>query len=363
MGNPKHLADPFLMVTTTEVADEAELLVDTLLDENKPVGLHGSQITEIVDFHPGQRQRLREAAENGAHDALDALAFADALADAPDLIIQAEQRVRAAIDRQYRETHVENGVRTVTHNGFGSLAPEGVFARACSEDIRDRFADRLLQVSTDTEIGLMTRVGAVEALHNLAPALSDAKVPAVTQALSGLAQQDDVLSGFDRLDADEPLARFKIDMAPPHALRAAAIEALGRVAGRSQDARAALEAAAVVGLGSGAEQLIVAALGALRGHPNLAPTQLDVHTLLQAPQAEIRLNALRLLVGQDSAAGLAAAQMMLADPSPYVRRQLIGLADGLGENGVSLLEGLTHDGDCFIRAAARRLLRQRNEAA
>ena len=199
MGDPKHLADPLLMVTLTGLADESEALVGALLEDTVHVALRGSQLGELLDEHPDQRERLVVAARDGHGGALEALLFADAVEGDQQLTDRASARVRAATAAQVREVKEENGLRTVSYGIGGSLAPEGLMARLCEPAEREAFVNTLLDTLGQDDMPLMSRVGAVEALHNLAPALPANRVDEVADTLARLAIADDRPADYDRL--------------------------------------------------------------------------------------------------------------------------------------------------------------------
>ena len=356
LGDPNRLAAPFLEVTLARQADETGTLVDTLLTEHAPVNLRGSQLAELLAERPDQRLRLVAAARNGHAGALEALAFADLLNADPALVERARARVEQAARAPIREVREENGTRTVSYGIGSSLAPEGLYARACPVETREALLDKLLEIVADVDVPLMTRVGAVEALHNLAPALPDERVEAVAGALSHLAMTDDVPAEMDRLGDDEPLARFKWNMAPPYASRSAAVEALGLLVTYHPGYEGLLAAVLPPALGSALEPLVVAALHVLGHNPTLAPSGLDVRLLVGAPWAAARVAALATLLAADPPAAASMAHTLLSDPSEYVRRQLVYVGARLADQGRDLLLALAADSDAFVRATARRAL-------
>jgi len=356
LGDPKQLAHPLMMVTASKLADETSILVDAFLDDHLCLAVHPSQLSGMLANDSEHRDRLVVAARNGHAAALQALAFADGLGDDAQLLDRARGRVEAATSAPLRTIEVENGIQTVSFGIGGSLAPEGVMARACAPDLRNAFATKLLDTITAEDLPLMTRVSAVDALHNLAPALPDHHVEAATATLGRLAVSEDRPADIDQLDADEPLARFKINMAPPHALRAAAIGALGSLASHHPDVNDTLRPTISPAIASGAEPVIVAALHALTRHPELIPEGLDLHLLIAAPWPSVRVAALGVLVAEDPHAALAAAMSRCADPDDYVHHQLLHVASRLGSNGRPLLEVLLADRDCFVRASARAIM-------
>ncbi len=352
MGDPRHLADPLLMVTLTGLSDESKALVDALLDDSIHVSLRGGQLDEILEQHPEEAQRLVTAARAGSGAALEALAFADLIGDDEELVRLAAARVRSATAAPVREIKEENGTRTVSYGIGGSLAPEGVMARSCDMADRTAFVDKLLGTLDQDDLPLMTRVGSVDALHNLAPALPADRITAVAESLGRLATTDDRAASFDRLDPDEPLARFKINMAPDHALRAGAIEALAVLGSYNPESLEHLQPSIAPALASGAEPLVLAALHALARHPSLTPAGFDVGPFLLAAWPSVRVGALSVLVNNQPDAAVEAAAFLLNDSSEYVRRQLLSASTFL-ESEPRLLEALADDRDCYVRATAR----------
>jgi tetratricopeptide (TPR) repeat protein len=359
LGDPRHLADPFQMVTAAGLADESELILDLLLTEEAGVRVTPSQMADMLETHREGRDRLAAAAADGHAQALETLAFADAIDDDPQLLERARARVTAAIEAPLRHVSKQDGTRTVRVGLGSSLAPEGLLARSCPKEVRRAFVDKLVATLRDDDLPLMTRVGAVEGLHNLSGELPSDRVAVVVERLGDLATADDRPSRFDRLGVDEPLARFKVDMAPPHVLRASAIEALGVLAPHFSDAEALLRPALAPALNSGEEPLIVSSLRVLARNPGLIPPGFEAGSLLISTSPQVRVAALGVLVNSDPRAGLAAARMLIGDPDPYVRRQLLFVAVHLGDDGRPLLQALAEDRDCFLRAMARFQMDQR----
>lgn len=349
-GDPRTLADPLVMVTAAGIADCTDALIDALLDEE--AGIRVSGVGELLKANEEAREKVAVAARGGNSAALEALAFADLLGEDPILVERAEARVRRTIDSPLREVHDEGGIRTVSYGLGTSLGPEGLLARACSRKTREEFVAKQLETLGQAYLPLMARVGAVEGLRNISPSLPDRQVPAVTATLSRLALSEDTPAEMDRLDHDEPLARFKIDMAPPHALRAASIEALSILAEAQGEQSQGLEDAVSLALASGAEPLIVAGLHAVAHHPELGEASVDIGTLTEAPSSRVRVAALAALFHIDPKRSADIAEAMVNDPDEMVRRNLIVLAKDHFTDGRRVLEALQDDPDTFNRAIA-----------
>jgi hypothetical protein len=352
-GEPRRLADPFLLVSLIERADETEILVDALLDSNLQPSIPVRPLADLLEERPDLQERLIRAAKEGDRTALDFVDLSGLFKKDEELVARAREEVRAAVAHEPREVTEEKGVKTVSYGIGTSLAPIGMLARHCEEPDRRALAQKLvgILVDPDPQLPIMTRVSAVEGLHNLAPALPEDMVADIVEALSARAEHDDEPSDFDRVGVGDPLARFTVNMAPPGALQTAALEALSRVAEHAPSAISSLTNAVMTALRSGRDQLLAAALHALAVNPELGVPGLDARPLLAHQSETIRLAALDLL-SKDPVAGLRYAALLAHDPSPRVRFQLIGLA-AEAEGGEELLQTLSCDPDSYTRAMAR----------
>jgi hypothetical protein len=357
MGHPHRVADPLLRLTLSGRLDTTPALVDAFLDSDVHAQISADMIATLVNDHPTERARLVNAAVAGNGEALDALAFTErGLSESDALCAAAHERVRAVIESEALTIEEADGTTTLTQGIAGSLAPEGIYARVCDADLREVLVDALLALLADTRVMLMTRVGAVHAIHNLGSALPASRADAVARALRPLALNPDVVADFDQVDHDEPLARFKINLAPTDALRESAIEALGRL---GEEHTTIVNTAAETiepALMSQSEPLLCAALVTMARHPTVIPPSLNVASLLMAPWESVRLKALGVLEAVDPTVALAVAHQLLTDRSNYVRRNLLGVAERAGPEGKQLLEALSEDIDCYIRATARHRL-------
>lgn len=352
-GDPRRLADPFLLISLAERADESGILVDALLDSNLQPSIPVQPLADLLDERPDLQERLIRAAKDGDRTALNFVDFSGLFEKDEELVARARDEVRAAVAGEPREVSEENGVTTVSYGIGTSLAPIGMLARHCEESDRRALAQKLVGIVTDPDpqLPIMTRVSAVEGLHNLAPALPEDTVDDTVKALWARAERDDEPADFDRVGVDDPLARFKINMAPPGALQTASLEALSRVAQHAPSAISTLLNATMVALRSGRDQLLVAAMHALAHNPELGVPGFEANQFLAHHNETIRLAALDLL-SSDPSTGLQYAAMLINDPSPRVRFRLIGLAveaDGGGE----LLQALSSDPDSYTRAMAK----------
>ncbi len=352
-GNPRRLADPFLLISLVGRADETDILVDALLDSNLQPSIPVQPLADLLNERPDLQERLIRAAKDGDRTALNFVDFSGLFEKDEELVARARDEVRAAVADEPREVSEENGVTTVSYGIGTSLAPIGMLARHCEESDRRALAQKLVGILThpDPQLPIMTRVSAVEGLHNLAPALPEDTVDDVVKALWARAERDDEPADFDRVGVDDPLARFTVNMAPPGALQTAALEALSRVAQHAPSAISTLVNAIMVALRSGRDQLLVAAMRALAHNPELGVPGFEANQFLPHHNETIRLAALDLL-SSDPSTGLQYAAMLINDPSPRVRFHLIGLAveaDGGGE----LLRALSRDPDSYTRAMAK----------
>jgi len=208
LGKPNDLPAPFQEVTRAGIADETETLVEGLIESplQRP---RGAEVVDVLDRNTDAYARVLAAARDGHAEALKAVAFLDSLHEDADALAQAANKVEAVIDAPLRrEVSQEGGTRTVSYGVGESLAAEGIYARHCPENTRARLVAKLLETLAATDLPLMTRVGAAEALLNMAPAIPAGLVEDVVRALGSLALMDDVLAEVDRLGADEPLGAW-----------------------------------------------------------------------------------------------------------------------------------------------------------
>jgi hypothetical protein len=353
-GDPRRLAEPFILVTGSGRSDQTEIVIDAVLHPYLQTTLPPGLLEDQLAARPDQRQRLLAAARSGDGQALDFVTFADWLEEDEELVQRACEQVQAASRSKPREVSEENGTTTVSYGIGLSLAPVGLMARSCPEPVRRQLVASLLEVlgEPDPDLPIMTRVAAVEGIHNLSPALPGDQVPAVVEALAARAVRDDEPSEFDRIGTDDPLSRFNLNFAPPDVLRASSLEALGGVV-KDHGAGAGELAAAIGGaLQSGVDRLLVAALIALRAVPKLKGPEPDTRDLLAHSSESVRLAALELLVARDPAAAAVAAARLAEDPSPRLRTRLVGIASDMAD-GKALLEKLSRDRDSYTRAMAK----------
>jgi HEAT repeat protein len=199
----------------------------------------------------------------------------------------------------------------------------------------------------------MSRVGAVEALHNLSPAMPEEMVAEVAAALLARAAREDQRAEWDRVGVGDPLARFTVNMAPRDALQTAALQALSVLAKHRPEAKDPLLRALPVAIASGAESPLAAALEALGRDPQIHLPGVRLQTFLTHESDSVRLSALQTLQVREGEEALHHARAMISDPSPRIRTRLIGIASEAGDGGRELIELLAEDPDSYTRAMAR----------
>ena len=211
---------------------------------------------------PISKGRLLGAARDGDGTALDAVAFSGLLERDEQLMEYARERVRAAIASQPREEDESDGVRTVSYGIGTSLAPVGVLARYCEEPEQRALAESLLRIlrDPDPQLPIMTRVSAVEGLHNLAEVVPRDLVDELADALASQACSTDEPAEWDRVGVDDPLARFRINMAPKDALQTSSLEALSQLAKHHPGVLKRLADGLLVAMQSGSDRLLTAGL-------------------------------------------------------------------------------------------------------
>ncbi len=357
IGEPRSISQPLLMVTLCGRADEAASVVEAMLADDLQAAQQPGTLEPLLRERPEEARRIVEAAEGGDRRALDFLVFTDFFEEHPRLVELGREAVRAASRSGSREVTIDGGTRTVAYGIGGDLAPIGRFAAYAPEDERRLLVDRLLAEldDPDPEMPIMNRVAAVQALHNLAPALPGDIVSRVAEALARHARKADEPSEWDRLGVDDPLARFRIDMAPKDALQTSALEALAATA-RNHAAvvpilSEALEAAVV----AANPRLLRSALVALALNPGLEIGGVDPIALLRHEDDAVRLAAMEVALERRPENLLAHAPTLVKDPSFAVRTRLVGMAAALpGAGGV--LADLADDSDTYTRAMARKEL-------
>jgi hypothetical protein len=357
-GDPKHLADPLVTAMVVGFGGE-ESLVDAFLDENLHARIEPSLVGELAAERDELRERLAQAARGGHHAALDALAFGDLLGDDAELMEGASERVARVASSPNKEVTSEGGVQTVEVGIGASYAVEGLLARRLSPELRESLTEKLLSILADPQLPIMMRAGAVDGLHKLAPALPKGQVKTVAEALHQAAVNEHVPQDFERLGEGDLLARFKISMAPPEALRSGAVQALAVLAKYQPQFRPLLGEVVPAALSSPVEALVVAGLYAVRQHPDF-----DVGVPLQAfglkPSATMRIAAYGVALASEPDASRGILAAMARDADPRVRRAAIK-ASADYEIDTDTIAALTEDPDCFNRALARRALAELTE--
>jgi HEAT repeats len=354
-GDPRRLAEPFELITATGRADETEIVVDAILhpylQSKPPIGL----LDEAFESRPDQRERILAAARSGDRQALEFATFADWLdGEDTELTAQACAEVTAATTSSPREVTEEDGTTTVAYGIGVSLAPVGLMAQSCPEPERRALAAHLLEVllDPDPQLPVMTRVAVVHGIHNLAPALPNDLVPPIVEALATRSTREEEVSDFDRIGVDDPLARFNVNLAPPHALRTSALEALAVVVANNDVDIEHLDAPIAAALQSGVDLLISSALAALRVIPPGQGSEPDLGELVAHPSDQVRIAAIDLLLRREPETFAGHIYRLVNDPSPQVRMRMIGAAAEV-EDGAALLGRLSHDRDAYVRAMAR----------
>jgi hypothetical protein len=351
-GDPKGLADPLVVATRGGVSDETETLVTAFLDDDVYAKIEPNFIGDLISTRDEQRERVIEAAKNGSRQALDALAFGDLVGDDQELVHRGRERLDAVIAAPVREVSTDGGVTTTTV-GFGSsYAPEGLLARRAPESLRNDLIDKWLSILIDDGLPIMMRAGAVEGLHNLSAAFPEARVTEVVDNLHRFASTPDAPNDFEQLGQDDPLARFKINMAPPEVLRSAALEALAVIVKRRTNLHARLSDVLPGALASSVPSLVLAGLRALQHTPSLEfggvpPQAFAVHT-----SPGLRLASFGVLLARDDQPPEPLIVAMAADEDPSVRRAAVEAASTYQVRDA--IASLTEDLDCFNRALARR---------
>jgi len=358
-GDPKRLVEPFLLISLAGRADETEIVLDAMLADDIQAAIPIGVLDSLLEQRSDQQERLLNAAREGDGTALDTVAFSGLLERDEQLVKHAKERVRAAITSQPREEDESDGVRTVSYGIGTSLAPVGVLARYCEESEQRALADSLLRIlrDPDPQLPIMTRVSAVEGLHNLAEVVPRDLVDELADSLVARACSPDEPAEWDRVGVDDPLARFRINMAPKDALQTSSLEALSQLAKHHPGVLKPLADALLVAMQSGSDRLLTAGLRVLTTHLELGLPGLDIRLFLMHQSEAVRLAALDAISQRDPDAALQAAMRLVQDPSPRIRTRLVGIAAD-SEGGGELLKALAEDRDSYTRAMAKQRLAQ-----
>jgi len=352
-GEPRRLSQPLLLISLCGRADELESVIEAMLADDLQVSHPAHALEPLLRKRPDLRRHLLDKAAAGNDLALEFLVFTDFFEEDQRLRERAREKVLAATASEFRTVEREGPTTTTVSYGIGiSLAPIGRFALYSNPEERRAFVTSLLAQLTDPDpkLPIMSRVGAVEALHNLAPEMPEEMVAEVAAALLARAAREDQPAEWDRVGVDDPLARFTVNMAPRDALQTAALQALSVLAKHRPEAKDPLLQALPGAIASGAESPLAAGLQALGRDPQIHLPGVRLKAFLSHESDSVRLAALETLHEREGA--LRYARTMISDPSPRIRTRLIGIASE-SEGGRELIELLIEDPDSYTRAMAR----------
>jgi tetratricopeptide (TPR) repeat protein len=353
-GDPRRLSQPLLLISLCGRADELESVIEAMLADDLQVSHPADALEPLLRERPELRRHLLDEAAAGNDLALEFLVFTDFFDEDQRLRERAREKVLAATASEFRTVEREGPTTTVSYGIGINLAPIGRFALYSDPEERRAFVTSLLAQLTDPDpkLPIMSRVGAVEALHNLSPAMPEEMVAEVAAALLARAAREDQPAEWDRVGVDDPLARFTVNMAPRDALQTAALQALSVLAKHRPEAKDLLLQALPVAIASGAESPLAAALQALGRDPQIHLSGMRLQAFLTHESDSVRLAALEALHEREGEEALDHARAMISDPSPRIRTRLIGIASE-NDGGRELIELLTEDPDSYTRAMVR----------
>jgi hypothetical protein len=325
----RRMMSALMDVTAAGIADEAERIVDDFLDPQGTQTYGFDVISALLETRGDLVPRVRDAARGGFRPALEALAAGDLIGEDADLLDACRAEATATLSS---ETHTETErERQVSMISFES---DGLLGRFCDVDLRTQLVAKLVAVATDPEALEATRASAANALLNLGEAVPDAQLRETFDNLEPLAH-----GAYDRSTWDQeseaslhPFSRWRFGIAMPDALRAAAVQTLGRLAMRDRDLHERTQAIADAALTSGRPLVVAGGLDVVARHPELT-LPIPLALFFESGEVRVRLGALK------------------------ASTQRHGPPEG------DLLERLKNDRDVRVRLALRAVLRDGRDAA
>ncbi|MDQ3740071.1 MAG: hypothetical protein M3389_03920 [Actinomycetota bacterium] len=347
-------ADALMLGTDAELCDGTDAILDRFADDPYNHGIPVEWVAARLAQWPAKATVLRAPALAGREAVLEALVLAD-LVDGDDELLRAcEAGTRGWLDYAPSEETVADGVVRASA-GMGAPAHgAGVLGRCASETTRAALLAHMLEIASSSKHPEGARASAVDAIYNLAPALSSDQARDAAARLETLAQGDYELSRWDSNMA-HPLSAFNVTLHQPEVLWAAALEAVSHLAAL-HEAVAAPSAAIETALRDGGDRAVAAAVAALAELPALEPS-VPVEAAMQHPSAPIRAAALQAWIQRRGALPPdELTERLVADPAASVRLALLQAA-AADEKADRLVQRLAEDPDAYVRLMARRASR------
>jgi hypothetical protein len=265
---------------------------------------------------------LTERAAAGNGTAADVLAYFDV----------AHDEVRRRGEDKAREILAVNIDPARTSWGIGAgywLFPGHV--QQLTPQRRGNLARKLVELAEDATDIEVSRAQALDALTNIAGALSPGQRAGIFPRVFALASGDPELNAIDQANelSLHPLSRHRISLGPG-ALRAAALRCAARFATTRQSARQCQIEAQQAGR-SDQRNLVISAALAFASTASLAP--IDPSDLLADPMPTIRRAGIAVWAQSPSRASN--VPDLTADPDPTVRLELAAHLDELEANGAA----------------------------
>jgi hypothetical protein len=340
------------LITRLGRSDETTFLLEaSLAKDANAVRSEAGLVIERLREDAELRAHTRAAALAGNAEALELLAYAGIGRAETDLRMLCAERVREYVGQ--RDPDQPPGVRSAA---LVSLSALGVVGRYADAELRRRLSERLMRFALDTGEFGASRASAASALLNLACHLDTQERERVREALFALAVGA-YRSDWNGLLGNHPLSSIQVSIGQPNDLQAMAIRAFCAVTEDLALVQEQLDEVLGRALSSQDPALIQAALDGLLRLPDIVVGP-DFAHYLRHPNARIRAVVIRLLVSRDEKFIESDLALVLAqDQSRWVRSSLLGAARDVPSGGERALVALAEDPDAYIRAAARRLIR------
>jgi hypothetical protein len=288
---------------------------------------------------------LTECAAAGNGTAADVLAYFDVAHD--EIRRRGEDKAREILAVKIDPARTSWGV------GAGYWLLPG-HVRSLTPRRRGDLARKLVELAEDATDIEVTRAQALDALTNIAGALSTRQRADIFPRVFALASGDPELNAIDQANelSLHPLSRHRISLAPG-AIRSAALRCAAQFATTRRSARQCQVEAQRAGR-SGQSDLVISAAWAFASTASLAP--IDPSDLLVDPAPTIRRAGIAVWAQNPSRASN--VPDLTADPDPTVRLELAAHLDELDANGAAgvaaLRNRLREDASATVRRRALR---------
>lgn len=349
-----------ILAANAGLTDDIDDLVRLYLSDPYNMGVDPQWIAQRASESADLAERLISEAAGGNAGALQALAMTDLIAGNPDLRERCSEAVRRAAEMQtVTEKRSDGMVETSFAMGIHLETP-GVLARYADDESRAGLVSRIMAMLDDRREPEDNRASGVGAIFNMAATLSAEQASEIADVLEPIALGRYALSPMDKND-NHPLSRWQISLHIPNRLRTAALTTLARIAASHPEVdRGRLQDAVVRAAADGPESVLAAALRASALVPEIT-LPFAPESALASASIEVRRSALDAWRARND--GLPSGQMLAAlqsDPDTHARVELLETAAASTEPASDdVLQALSADPDSYVRALARRRLRER----